>query len=223
MLLAEVDDRRQVDDVSIHAEHGVDHNQRRSTSGSVELAGERIDVVMFENQELGLRRSAAIDDAGVVPFVADHDALAIDEGGDGRQIGHEAAAVDDRLFGSHERRELSLQPAMQHGSAAEQPDAMVAGAERVDRFHGGRSQPRVMQEPKVLVRAKHQHPPTADHNPGAVVRLDLRLEEVQLPVLERPDPLIHDFVVVEQLRAGGRRRTDVNRGQRCWSARGIAR
>ena len=60
------------------------------------------------------------------------------------------------------------------------------------------------EQSQVLVGTEHQHASPFDDHPGAVMRRNLRLEEVEILLLERPHSPIQQFVVFQQ--TGLRRR-----------------
>ena len=84
---------------------------------------------MAERQDSSARKLAAVDYAGVVPRVADDEIALPDERRDGRNVCYETAAVDNRVFGPHQRGDLLFERIVQLGRAREYARAMSASAE----------------------------------------------------------------------------------------------
>jgi hypothetical protein len=85
---AEVDDLRQIDNVPIHAEDGVDDDQSGAAArGLLQPRFQVLHVVVAKADKIGAGQQTAVDDAGMVELVAEDRVVASDERRNGRQIG----------------------------------------------------------------------------------------------------------------------------------------
>ena len=222
MLPAQIHDRRQVNNVSVHAEDGIHHDQRSASGRLLQALRQRAHVIVRKGQQVRPGNTAAIRDAGVVPLIPNDAIAPPDQGRNCRQIGDIAAAEDEGVFGLHELGQLGFQLAVDGGGPRQEPGAVVAGTELGESRHGRLLQMRMPQQPEILVRTEHQHTFPIHDDPGAVVPGNLGFKEIQPHLLHRPDPTVQAFVVLQQIRrcGDGRRSRLRRRLRRCrWRCR----
>ncbi len=121
VFLAEGDDLRQRSDVAAHAENAVhDHELADLRVATLQASLQAGHVVVAEALHLAEGEAAAVNDAGVVIFVCDHDVCPTHQGIDGPQIGLEAGAENQRGLLGNEGRQLALQFPMEFQGAVEE-------------------------------------------------------------------------------------------------------
>ena len=88
ILLAECDESRQVDDITVHAENCVADNQSPAAGGSKDFRFQVLHIIVLIDNDACFRKTCAVDDAGVIVFVAEDNAFAVADGGNNADVGH---------------------------------------------------------------------------------------------------------------------------------------
>ncbi len=121
VFLAEGDDLRQRSDVAAHAEDAVhDHEFAGLRIATLQASLQAGHVIVAEALHLAEGEAAAVNDAGVVLFVCDHDVCPTHQGSDRPQIGLEAGAENQRGLLADEGRQLALQFPVEFQGAVEE-------------------------------------------------------------------------------------------------------
>ncbi len=172
MLSAQVHHARQIDNVAVHAEHGVGNHQLGSAGRRfLQPLLQIIQVVVLETQELGARHHAPIHNAGVVELVREHVIMASHQRGDHRKIGHITRRISYRGFGMLEIGDGLLEFRMQFQRAGQAAHAVRPGAVLVDGVFGGLVDARMADQSEVTVGGKHAHFAAAHQHSSAAAQL----------------------------------------------------
>ena len=81
ILLAECDESRQVDDITVHTENCVADNQSPAAGGSKDFRFQVLHIIVLIDNDARFGKTCAVDDAGVIVFVAEDNAFTVAEGG----------------------------------------------------------------------------------------------------------------------------------------------
>ena len=102
-----------------------------------------------------IAQAGAVDDAGVVVLVQDHDIAAADQGADGAQVDLHAGREDQRCFLAHPLGQLALQLLVHLQGAVQEARAGATGAVAVDGVDGCLAHLGVGGQAQVVVGAAH--------------------------------------------------------------------
>ena len=156
VLLTERDDLVERGKITFHREHPVDHDELARFGWRLdEEAAQGLDVVVVEAMDVGVRQTAAVDDAGVVELVGEDHVPAAGQAADHTEIRLEAGREDQGRFLVTEVCELALE-LLVHGQRTVQESA--SGAARPPRSRGrlgGLDHPGVVGVAEVVVRPGH--------------------------------------------------------------------
>ena len=90
IFFAEGDECRQVNNITVHAENCVADNHASAAGGSKNFRFQVLHIIMLIDNDACFRKTCAVDDAGVVIFVAENNAFAVAKGGNNADVGHVA-------------------------------------------------------------------------------------------------------------------------------------
>ena len=90
IFFAEGDESRQINNITVHAENCVADNQTSAAGGSKNFRFQVLHIIMLIDNDACFRKTCAVDDAGVIVFVAEDNAFAVAEGRDNADVGHVA-------------------------------------------------------------------------------------------------------------------------------------
>ena len=88
IFFAEGDECRQVDDITVHAENRVADNQTSAAGGSKNFSFQVLHIIVLIDNAARFGKTCAVDDAGVIVFVAEDNAFTVAEGGNNADVGH---------------------------------------------------------------------------------------------------------------------------------------
>ena len=111
-----------------------------------------VDVLVRKDLDRRAAQAAAVDDAGVIQLVGDHDVVFGQDGGDGAGVRGEAALEDDDGLGLLERGEPALELHVDRHGAGDRADRAGADAEPPRRVERRLAQPRMRRQAEIVVR-----------------------------------------------------------------------
>jgi len=114
----------------------------------------------------GAGKATTVNDGGVVEFVGEDDIFAPDKGGDGRQVGAEAALETDDGFRAFKLRQFLLQLQVQLHRPCDSPNGTRTDAKFVNGFLGGFLQRGVVAKAEIVIGAQVQHALPVHYNPS---------------------------------------------------------
>ena len=146
---------RQRAEVAVHAEHAVGDEQLALAGRQLRQDLARgVDVLVREHLDRGAAQAGAVDDAGVIQLVGNHDVVLGQDGGDGAGVRGEAALEHDDGFGLLERGQPAFELHVDVHGAGDRAHRAGPDAEPPDRVEGPFAQPRVRRQPEVVVRGE---------------------------------------------------------------------
>ncbi len=190
VALADVDNRGQLGDVAAHAVDAVDDDEGclalgHAPQGLLQVVG----LVVAEAVDLAVGELGAVVDAGVVAFVDDGRGVAIDQGGDGAEVGLVAGGEDQRRLRVEEVGDLGFELEVDGGGAVHEPRAGHGRAVLLDGVAGGGDDAGVAGQPQVVVGPEHDDALAVDDGLGALVRVERLVEGVHAHGLGNLDQL----------------------------------
>ena len=157
VLVGEIADGAQRRDGAVHGEHAVGGDELEACAvagGAVELGGEIGDVGVAVAIAAGFGEADAVDDGGVVEFVADDGVVGGEQGFEDAGVGVEAGRVEDRVVGLEEGAEAGFEFAVDFLGAADESDGGKAVAPAVEGGVGGGDEIGVVGEAEIVVGAE---------------------------------------------------------------------
>ena len=94
IFFAEGDESRQINNITVHAENCVADNQTSAAGGSKNFRFQVLHIIMLIDNNACFRKTCAVDDAGVIVFVAEDNAFTVAEGGNNADVGHVTCVED---------------------------------------------------------------------------------------------------------------------------------
>jgi len=187
---------RQLDDVTLHAEHAVHYNEfARCRIDFPKAAFQSGHVLVGEPHEFAQRKLTALDDAGVIVFVGQNVFASSHERTDDAQIDLETSAVKQHRFLVNEPGEGLFQFKVDVQRPVQEARTSAGGAVLLDCGFGRFLDFRMIGQSEVAVRAEHQDFPAVDDDfavlsrgNGAEVGVQPRLANLG------GTPVIPDFV-----------------------------
>jgi hypothetical protein len=157
VLLAELDDLRQVAQVALHREDAIDNHEDASavTCGPLEHLLELRHLVVAKRAEPRAGKLAAVQDRGVIRRVADHRVARPEDRPDRARVGLMARGEDDHVLGAHPLGELALEVQVERGGAVEQARSGEPGPVCLQRLAGALLDAVVGGEPQIVVGPEH--------------------------------------------------------------------
>ena len=184
----DLNQRREIDDVAVHAEDGIrDHERARPLGGLGQRAVDGSGVVVRDPDQFGAGEQASVHNAGVVELVADDDVAAADHGRNNGDVGDIPAAVGHRGRCADKRCDPRLEPVVQVGVAGQQAHAMGPGAVVLHRRTRGRFDLRMAQQPEIRVGGSQQDRAAFDGHPGAADGLHRFQVKIEIALLDLAD------------------------------------
>ena len=110
---------------------------------------------MFIDNDACFGKTGAVDDAGVVIFVAENNAFVVAEGRNNADIGHVACIEYQCCFRTFELRQLAFERFMQSGVAGGQTAAATACAPLKRSFGSGLLNAGICCQIKIAVGGEH--------------------------------------------------------------------
>ncbi len=150
----------EVGDDAVHREHAVGGDQLESRAGRFGLVQPGFEVghvVVAVAQALRLAQPDAVDDAGVIQFVADDRVLLAEQRFEHAAVGIEAARIEDGVIGREECGERPFELLVHRLRAADEAHRCHAEAPAVEAFLRCRDQSRIVGQTEIIVGAEIQH------------------------------------------------------------------
>src|SRR5262249_52353923 len=141
-------------------------------------------VVVLIALAAGLGESGAVDDAGVVQFIANDGVLVAEQRFEEPAVGVEAGGVEDRVFLAEELRDVGFELLVQVLRAADEADGGEAETVVAQAQMGGLDDRGVVGEAEVVVGAEVDDVAAVDLDGGILRRLDAALALVEALLLE---------------------------------------
>ena len=160
MPVGQIADRLQVRNDPVHREDAVGRDQLEAGAGRfrfVQPGFEVGHVVVAVAKALRLAQADAVDDAGVIQFVADDGVLFAEQRFEHAAVGIEAARIEDAVVGSEERGNRPLELLVHGLRAANEAHRRHAEAPVLEPLARRRDQPRVVGQAQIVVRAEIEH------------------------------------------------------------------
>ena len=184
IFFAEGDECRQVDDITVHAENCVADNQSSAARGSKNFRFQVLRIIMLIDNDACFRKTCAVDDAGVIIFIAENNAFAVAEGRDNADVGHVACVEDQCCFRTLELRQLAFERFMQSGVAGSQTAAAAACAPLKRSFGSGLLNAGICCQIKIAVGGQHQNLASLHFNVFALLTVHGAQGAVKILLLE---------------------------------------
>ena len=198
VFFGEVANRRHIRDRPIHREAAVGGDQSKTgIFRDAQLSFEIGHVAVLVAKPLRFAEPNAVDDAGVIQFVADYRVLVGQERFEQTAVGIETGWIKNCVFGSEEFGERGLQLLVNVLRPANETHACHSKAMRVERFFGSGDERGMIGETEIIVCAHVEHAFAAGDRDVRILRASdnsLRFEKtLRLNFLECLRNLIFEF------------------------------
>ena len=175
VLLRQGHDLRQRGDVAFHRVDAVYRDEFGGVlRGDAEFLLEAAHVVVRELEGLAEAKARAVDDAGVIQGVEEHEPVSEAEAAHHSQIGLEAGAVGHSFVFADELCELFFELQVDIQRAVQETGSRAARTVFFNGFDCGLLKPRVVRKAKVGIASEHQNP------------LAVHIDDWVLPRFDRP-------------------------------------
>ena len=150
--------RREVRDRAVHRETAVGGDQSEARIlRRAELRFQIGHVVVLVTKSLRFAEPDAVDDGGVIQFIADHGVLFAEQRFEQTAVGVEAGGIKDRFLCPEKFRERCFEFLVNVLCAADETHARHAEAVRVERFFGRGDERGMIGQAEIIVRAHVEH------------------------------------------------------------------
>ena len=158
VFFGEIANRLEVRDRSVHRETAISGDQSEARIlRRAELRLQIGHVVVLVTKALRFAEADAVDDAGVIQFIADDRVFLAEQRFEQTAVGVETGWIKNRVFCAEEFRKRGFQFLVNVLRAANEAHARHAEPMGVERFFGRRDQRRMIGQPKIIVRAHVEH------------------------------------------------------------------
>src|SRR5215469_1137390 len=201
VLVGEVAQFWQWRDIAFHGENAVGDEKLVAVPvlGFFEDASAIRDVLMLEDFDGGLGKTAAIDDRGVIQLVGDNQIFFAQDRRNGAGIGRESGLKDDAGFCPFEARDLLFEFHVNLHSADDAAHCARADAVFADGVYGSAAKLGMGGEPKIIVRAEVDDFLAIDGGDGLL----LALQNAQTKMEMLTPQIFHGVVEIVRLRPRG--------------------
>ena len=153
--------RRQMANVAVHAEDAVRDDKAHAAGGRLHGLQFRFQirrVLVFVDDDFGLADAAAVDDAGMVQFVAENDVAGPGQAVQDAQVRHVARVEEQGRFAVLETRQVPFQGRRFRHAARREAGPRGAGTAAQGRFGRGAAHAFVKGQAQVVVARKDKEP-----------------------------------------------------------------